>query len=321
MTRMQILVLHSHLDATARADDLDTLAVADAVCDALSQNGHSVTRAAFVPQQLDAQLRNCDLVFNLVESVDGQDELCAVIPAMLEKHGVPFTGASAAVIQLTSDKPAAKRILRAVGISTPDWCEGPNWVGLDRSRRYIVKSATADASLGLDDRAVVIGSEVEARAAECRRRFGGRWFAEIFVDGREFNVALLEDHSGVMVLPPAEMRFVDWDERRPRIVGYGAKWNAEDPAFSATVRHFGCEKLEPGLAAGLHLIANRCWEIFGLSGYGRIDLRLDSCGSPHVLDLNCNPCLSPEAGFAAAAQQAGYDYCGLIDHIVRVTLQ
>ncbi|MGC8536245.1 MAG: D-alanine--D-alanine ligase family protein [Rhizomicrobium sp.] len=317
---MRILVLHSRVDATARPDELDTLAVADAVCAALHQNGHSVTRAAFVPQQLDAQLDDCDLVFNLVESVDGQDELCAMIPALLEKRGVPFTGASAAAIQVTSDKPATKRILRAVGISTPDWYEGPNWVGLDGSRRYIVKSATADASLGLDDGAVVIGSGVGARAEVCRRRFGGRWFAEAFVDGREFNIALIEDHSAVKVLPLAEMRFVDWDERRPRIVGYGAKWHTEDPAFRATERHFGCENLEPELAASLRMIANRCWEIFGLSGYGRIDLRLDSCGEPYVLELNCNPCLSPEAGFAAAARQAGYDYCQIIDHIVRASI-
>jgi D-alanine-D-alanine ligase len=318
---MRILVLHSRLDANARADDLDTLAMADAVSAALKRNGHNVSRAAFLPYELEGLLHHCDLVFNLVESVDGQDELCAIIPAMLEKHGVPFTGASAAVIQLTSDKPATKRILRAIGIPTPDWCEAPDWQGLDNTSRYIVKSATADASLGLDDGAVVSGAMVEARVNDCRRRFGGRWFAEAFVDGREFNIALLEQASSVKVLPLAEMEFVEWDERRPRIVGYGAKWNAEDPAFRTTVRHFGCEDAEPDLAAGLHRIARRCWEVFGLSGYGRVDLRLDGNGQPYVLELNCNPCLSPEAGFAAAAYEAGYEYDRLIDHIVQAAIR
>ncbi|MDE2462640.1 MAG: D-alanine--D-alanine ligase, partial [Alphaproteobacteria bacterium] len=273
---MRILVLHSRLDADARADDLDTLLAADAICAALRQNGHTVSRAAFVPEELDAHLRACDLVFNLVESVDGQDELSAVVPALLERRGVPFTGASAAAMQLTSDKPATKRILRAVGLSTPDWCEGPDWAGLNAVRRYIVKSATADASLGLDDDAVVEGVGVKARADDCRRRFGGRWFAEAFVEGREFNVALIEERSGVKILPLAEMRFVDWDDRRPRIVGYGAKWNASDPAFSNTVRHFGCEEAEPELAARLRDAARRCWEVFGLGGYGRVDLRVDA---------------------------------------------
>ncbi len=318
---MRILVLHSHLGPNPRADDLDTLAMADAVSGALQQSGHTVRRAGFLPHELDGLLFQCDLVFNLVESVEGQDELCAIIPTLLEKYGVPFTGASAAAIQLTSDKPATKRILRAIGVSTPDWCEAPDWRGLDSSCRYIVKSATADASLGLDDGAVVSGAMVEARATDCKRRFGGRWFAEAFIDGREFNIGLLEDASGVRVLPLAEMRFVEWDERRPRIVGYGAKWNAEDPAFSATVRHFGCEDAEPELAAALHRIAHRCWEVFGLSGYGRVDLRLDENGQPYVLELNCNPCLSPEAGFAAAARRAGYEYGQLIDHIVRTALQ
>ena len=318
---MRILVLHSCLAANARVDDLDTLAMADAVSAALQRNGHDVRRSAFFPQEMESLLRHCDLVFNLVESVEGQDELCAITPAMLERHGVPFTGASSAVIQLTSDKPATKRILRAIGISTPDWCEPPGWRGLDGLSRYIVKSATADASLGLDDGAVVDGVMVEARANDCKRRFGGRWFAEAFVAGREFNIALLEEASGVKVLPLAEMRFVEWDERRPRIVGYGAKWSADDPAFSATVRHFGCEEAEPDLAANLHRIARRCWEVFGLSGYARVDLRLDEHEQPYVLELNCNPSLSPDAGFAAAAGQAGYEYDQLIDHIVWTTLR
>ncbi|MDE2462360.1 MAG: D-alanine--D-alanine ligase, partial [Alphaproteobacteria bacterium] len=142
---------------------------------------------------------------------------------------------------------------------------------------------------------------------------------EAFVEGREFNVALIEERSGVKILPLAEMRFVDWDDRRPRIVGYGAKWHASDPAFSATVRHFGCEEAEPELAARLRDTARRCWEVFGLGGYGRVDLRVDARGQPYILELNCNPCLSPDAGFAAAAHQAGYDYSRLIDLIVQVT--
>src|SRR3546814_10430612 len=75
---------------------------------------------------------------------------------------------------------------------------------LDRMSGFIVKSATEHASHGLDDGSIVGAAEV-AGALEARvSGFGGRWFAEAFVDGREFNVAILDGPAGPQVLPPAE---------------------------------------------------------------------------------------------------------------------
>ena len=83
----------------------------------------------------------------------------------------------------------------------------PDWAGLDGGR-WIVKSALEDASLGLDDGAWLRVAEVLPRAAECAARFGGDWFAERYIDGREFNIAVLDGR----VLPMAEMRFEHWPE-------------------------------------------------------------------------------------------------------------
>ena len=56
--------------------------------------------------------------------------------------------------------------------------------------------------------------------------------------------------------------------------------------------------------------------LFGLSGYARVDFRVDGAGEPFVLEVNANPCLSPDAGFAAAATQAGLNYRHVVQQIL-----
>ena len=315
---MRVLVLHSDVAADARPDELDTLVAAEAIAAALMEEGHVAVQAPFLPEPaaLAARVSGADLVFNLVESVYGQDELAMLAPAMLERLGVRYTGANAAAIALTADKPATKRVLRAAGLATPAWAQAPRWDGLADDVRYIVKSATADASIGLDDASVVQGVEaVKARAQDCAARFGGRWFAEAFVDGREFNVALMDEGEGPRVLPLAEMRFTDWDASRPKIVDYAAKWDDSDAGSAKMVRSFNCAADEPALARALREMALASWELFGLAGYARVDFRVDGAGEPTILEINPNPCLEPGAGFAAAAHEAGYSYAELIGRI------
>jgi D-alanine-D-alanine ligase len=51
-----------------------------------------------------------------------------------------------------------------------------------------------------------------------------------------------------------------------------------------------------------------CWRLFGLTGYARVDFRCDSQQRPWILEINTNPCISPDAGFAAALAHAGLSY-------------
>ena len=321
---MRIVVLHSDVAADAPPDELDTLVVAQGIAAALMARGHVAVQTPFVPdpEGLKACLAGADLVFNLVESVFGQDDLAALAPAMLERLGVAYTGSAAAALALTADKPASKRILRSAHLPTPDWAERPQWNRLRENVRYIVKSATADASVGLDDDAVVSGlAAVRARARQSAVEHGGRWFAEAYIEGREFNVAVLEEAGGPRVLPVAEMRFSGWAADRPKIVGYAAKWdNASDDAVK-TVRAFGIEKNEPALDGRLRALALEAWRLFGLAGYARVDFRVDEAGAPTILEINPNPCLEQGAGYAAAAREAGYTYDELIEQIVHAALR
>ncbi len=319
---MRVLVLRSDVGADAAPDELDTLVTAKAITQALTQRGHQASDAAFVSEP--AALRNAierasaDIVFNLVESVHGDGLLAALAPAMLEKHGVPYTGSGAACIALTTDKVLSKQVLRAAGLPTADWSEAPRWDGLEPEHRYVVKSVTEDASLGLDDCAVVRGEGVPARAQASKERHGGRWFAEAYLEGREFNVAMLDDEHGARVLPIPEMRFEAWAQDRPRIVGYAAKWDEASDDAKTTVRAFGIEDEEPALARRLTDLALESWNLFRMRGYARIDFRLDAAGAPMILEANPNPCLEPQAGFAAAAARAGLSYSELVEHILHV---
>src|SRR5215469_4396595 len=222
---MRVIVLHSDVPPDAPPDEQDTLLTARAVAAALGERGHHAVQRAFepTPAALDQALAEArpDIVFNLVETVFGQGDLAGLAAAMLEKRQVPYTGCSAAAIGSAAHKPLTKRIFRASGLPTPDWWEPPAWPGLVGNLRYVIKSVSEDASLGLDDGAVVVGPDAaRARAALCAARHGGQWFAEAYCPGREFNVSLLEEDGEPRVLPIAEIRFDDWQSDRPRLVGY-----------------------------------------------------------------------------------------------------
>lgn len=319
---MRVLVLHSDVVPDAPPEEMDTLLTARAIADALTARGHKAVLAPFAPSldALRATLAGTepDVVFNMVERALGQDQLAAIAPAFLEQLGVPCTGNGAAAILATGDKPFSKQLLRGAGLATPDWCEPPHWRRLKDGARYIVKSATEDASLGLDDGAVVTGADaVKARAKASAARHGGRWFAEAFIEGREFNISVLEEGGVFTVLPMPEIRFVGWPEGKVRIVGYEAKWNDDSLESTHSVRQFGVEREEPELAAILAELSKQACVLFAVRGYARVDFRVDATGVPLILELNPNPCLDPAAGFATAAAEAGISYGDVLERILR----
>lgn len=317
---MRVLVLHSDVAPDAPPDEQDTLATADAVCSALRARGHESAPFAFTPDpaRLSRTLRDfgADVVYNLVESVLGQGDLAGIAAAMLTRQRIAFTGASAAALACAADKCFSKRLLRSAGLPTPDWCEAPQWSGLSDDVVYVVKSIDEDASIGLDDGAVVRGRDVKERMAVCAAQHGGRWFVEVYCPGREFNISLLEENGEPRVFPIAETKFESWHPDRPRIVGYAAKWDADSPDCTATPRAFGIERESPALAARMRDLSLSAWRLMSLRGYARVDIRLDGTGAPTVLEINPNPCLEPHAGFAAAAAEAGIGYDDLVERIV-----
>jgi D-alanine-D-alanine ligase len=118
------------------------------------------------------------------------------------------------------------------------------------------------------------------------------------------------------VLPIPEMVFVDYPPDKPRIVDYSAKWSNGSFESAHTERRFGLESTDPRLAERTEQLVSSCWTLFGLRGYARIDLRVDAAGAPWIIDVNANPSLEADAGFAAATAEIGLSYDATIEHIV-----
>ena len=141
------------------------------------------------------------------------------------------------------------------------------------------------------------------------------WFAEQYIDGREFNLALLGPAADPMLLPVAEMCF-SYPPGKPRIVGYKAKWEPGSFEYKNTFRRFDIPEADRGLLDDLRQLARRCWDLFGLNGYARVDFRVDATGQPWVLEVNANPCLSADSGFVAACREAGLSAGEVAERIV-----
>ena len=306
-----------HAATKDRPDEIDTLISAEAVAGALAEIGFTTDIVAI---DLDLnpfcalKRRNPILVFNLVDAVRGDGRLAPVIPSLLDAVGLPYTGAHSDAWLETLSKVATKLKLQREGLPTPEF--SVNGAPLDPNVRYIVKAVWEHGSLGLEDSSVVKGAGVARVIAERTKRFGTEHFFEAYIEGREFNLALLEERHRARVLSIAEILFEDLDEGPPRIVGYDAKWTSDSDAYIGTPRWFGLEEDEPVLAARLEELALSAWDLFGLTGYARVDFRVDAEGKPWILEVNVNPCLNPDAGFAAAAASAGLSYCDLIGRII-----
>jgi D-alanine-D-alanine ligase len=187
---------------------------------------------------------------------------------------------------------------------------------------WILKPAWEDASVGLEGEPVVSTPErALARGRALAARFPGQpILLEHFLPGREFNVSLLEGSAGIEALPVAEIVFVDFPPSVPPLVGYEAKWSTGSFEETHTVRSFpGAE--DAALLARVRALALAAWETCDLSGYARVDLRLDEAGAPVILEVNTNPCLSADAGFMAAAGQRGLSAADVVGRILQVALR
>jgi D-alanine-D-alanine ligase len=324
---MRIAVLYGNMSENTSKDEQDGLVQVDSVSQALSELNHDPVPVSFsldVKENLKkiAEI-NPTLVFNLVESIDGQGRLIHLAPSILDSMKMAYTGAGTDAIYTTSNKVLAKQMLKGARIPTPFF------VTPEKARQRksllcnpsIIKSVWEHGSVGIDYDSVVFPKTHDQLLQEMNRRkdqLGGACFAEAFIEGREFNLSLLaKNGNGIpQVLPPAEIRFENYADDRHKIVDYKAKWESESFEYQNTVRSFDFPDQDRQLLDRIDKIARECWKLFNLKGYARVDFRVDDSGNPWVLEVNTNPCIAPDSGFVAAAGKADLTFKQIIERII-----
>ncbi len=293
--------------------------------EALREEGFStrVTTLRGVHNDADDFIRGIkgagDIIFNLCESAFGKSGFEMHVAALLELYGLKYTGSGPLTLGLALDKGLTKDILNSRDIMTPEYAvlkDPPQ--KLKRSLKFplIVKPLREDASIGIDSGAVVKTMKgLKKRVEFIINTFNQPAIVEEYVDGREFNVALLGNGKDIRALPPSEIDFTEFPEDLPKICCYEAKWSVESPLYKKS-KPVCPANIPESLRDELAGIALKAYETMRCRDYARVDMRVGEDGNIKVLEVNPNPDISRDAGLARAAKAAGLDYSKLISGIV-----
>jgi D-alanine-D-alanine ligase len=266
-----------------------------------------------------------DLIFNLCESLKGQSIHEMHVAGIYELMNTAYTGAATLALGTCLDKVLTKVILSAHGIPTARHTIYTNAesVSLDDLHvRFplIVKPSHEDASAGIGNASVVYDVEsLCQRIGYIVKIFSQPALVEEYIEGRELNVAII-GNKRPMLLPISEIDFSNLPPDYPRIVTYNAKWVEGTPEYIGTVGICPA-RLAPEVEQHVRDVALKSYRLMEIRDYARVDIRLDAMNTPYVLEVNPNPDISRDAGFARSALAAGITFEDMIAKIVETALE
>lgn len=311
-------IIYNQPGENALADEMDVLAQVEYIETTLNKLGIESYRKGittdFMKEVALLSEEKPEFVFNLVESINNKGELCYFIPALLNMYSIPYSGNPVEAMFITTSKELTGKTLKSAGINNPGGYLPSQREKLVPGNRYIIKPIWEDGSLGITAESVFTYTPDFSKKLSDYK--DSHWLIEDYIDGREFNVTVVASDKGPEVLPPAEMIFRDYDESMPKIVDFRAKWEEGSFEYENTVRHFPGENLNPVLKQRIIDTALRCWNVFGLRGYARVDMRVDHNDMPFVIEVNANPCISPDSGVVAAVNAAGLPFTDFVRRII-----
>jgi len=316
---MIVAIVFNRVGHNAKPDEIDILDQVELIEKTLKELGYD-TRKIMVDFKIDKLIDELstlkpDFVFNLVESIENNGEFLYFATAIYDYLKIPYSGVKTSGMFVTTNKPLAKKFMSLANINTPEWFELTELHKLNKNKSYLVKPKLEEGSLGFDDDLVFKGADV-FNFPVINTLSINHFFIEEYIEGREFNVSVLGGNKGPEVLPIPEMIFNDYPEGKPRIMGYKAKWEENSFEYDNTSRNFINETAEIELVEKIRKICIDCWNLFELSGYVRVDFRLDEYNNPFVLEVNANPCITPGSGFYVACNQAGYSFAEATARII-----
>lgn len=325
---MQIAVIYSlptrrALATPYKATDEDTKDSAEEVAVALTTKGARVELEPIGEDSIDRISRiSADVIFNLIEW-DGLDTpLFLKALGLVEARGIPFTGPSLGTMVRLTDKVKMKEALDIADISTPRWqlfTEGSEPIRSDFSYPVIMKLAWEHCSIGLTRNAIIDRREgLSSNVIEHIRTFHQPVYVEEFIDGREFQMTVLEQNGVARVLPAAEIVFIK--AGRDSFLTFESRWDEEHPDYGlSSVKTAVVSKTLNMRLAKISLMAHR---ILGFRDYSRMDIRVRG-EEPFILEANANPGLGDDEdyGMTVSYKAAGMHFSDFCWEIVQSALR
>jgi D-alanine-D-alanine ligase len=332
MKKMRVLALvHKHLVPPAYTEGLDVInaewKMEFDVTSTLEEIGHEV-KVVGVHDDLGA-IRSAveefkpDLLFNLLEAFADITTFDQNVVSYLELLRLPYTGCNPRGLTLARDKSLSKKLLAYHRIPVPEFTVVRRGRKPVLSKRLcfplIVKSLVYEASTGISQASVVENeAQLLKRVQFVHENLGTAAIVEQFVDGRELYVGVLGNER-LQVFPVWEMFFTQMPENNWHIATERVKWSTKYQQRNGIQTDQAA--LPEGMGERIRHVAKRVYRALDLSGYARIDLRLDGNGQVYVIEANPNPQLAYGEDFAESAERAGVSYEQLLERIMSLGLQ
>ena len=264
------------------------------------------------------------IAFNLLEEFDGVAVYDQNVVSYLELLRVPYTGCNPRGLMLARDKVLSKKLFSFHRIPFPDFMvvplgrtvKRPKWLTFP----LIVKSATEEASLGISQASIVQDDDkLKERVEFIHGNVGTGALIERYIEGRELYVGLM-GNGHMRVLPVWELILDNLPDDARRIATERVKWS-RTYQDKYGIRSSEARNLPEGKTQEIQHLAKRVYRALGLSGYARIDVRMDAEGHVYVLEANPNPQIAHDEDFADSAEKAGYPYKDLLQELLNIGLR
>lgn len=264
------------------------------------------------------------VAFNLLEEFDGVAVYDQNVVSYLELLRVPYSGCNPRGLMLARDKSLSKQLFSYHRIPFPEFTVFP--IGRQVKRPaglafpLIVKSLTEEASLGISQASIVNDDEkLRERVAFIHQSVGTGALVEQYIEGRELYVGVM-GNAQIHVLPVWELVMDRMPEEAWRIATERVKWSRTYQQKYG-IRSCQARHLPEGMEEKIRHLARRVYRALGLSGYARIDLRLDAQGRMYVLEANPNPQISRDEDFAQSAREVGWSYGDLLQELLNLAIR
>ena len=244
--------------------------------------------------------RKFDLVFNMLHGRGGED---GEIQGGLEVLQIPYTGCGVMSSAICMDKLMTKRIWMGSGLATPafeiltkesDFEKVVETLGLP----LIVKPAQEGSSIGMTK----VNQAGQLKPAfEAAAKYDDMVFAEQWITGKEFTIAIIGDE----VLPPILLK------AKGDFYDFNAKYSSDETEY-----HCPCGLNDEDENA-LKSLAKSAFDAVAGKGWGRVDVMQDSNGAFWLIEVNTAPGMTDHSLVPMAAKQQGLSFSDLTLEILK----